>query len=72
MDSIRRTRRGPGALLFLILSPLAAATVLGLAAMWPTGELPETGIVDVAAEYREATIVSAETSSCSGVPQSGV
>ena len=69
VDSIRRSRRGPGALLFLILSPLAAATVLGLAALWPSGELPETGIVDVAAEYREAIIVSAEATSCTGVEE---
>ncbi|MCU1433172.1 MAG: YibE/F family protein [Actinotalea sp.] len=54
------------ALLAMILVPLALATTVGLLALWPTGEVLETGIVAVDAEYPTGTVVSASSESCSG------
>lgn len=49
-----------------ILLPLAAATVAGLALLWPVGEPPRTGIVDMPTEYPTATVVSITEEDCSG------
>jgi uncharacterized membrane protein len=48
------------------LLPIAVLTVVGLVRMWPGGVSPETGIVQVAAEYPQATVVSARAESCGG------
>ena len=49
-----------------ILVPLAIATVAGLALLWPVGEPPRTGIVDMPTEYPTATVVSISEEDCSG------
>ncbi|HWS58941.1 MAG TPA: YibE/F family protein [Actinotalea sp.] len=54
------------AVLAAILVPIAVATVLGLVALWPSGQTHETGIVEVAAEYPTARVVEATDESCSG------
>ena len=40
-----------------ILIPLILGTIIGLVALWPTGDLPETGIVSVEAEYPTARVL---------------
>ncbi|HEY3544473.1 MAG TPA: hypothetical protein VGK17_09020, partial [Propionicimonas sp.] len=49
-----------------VLLPVAVLTVLGLVRLWPDGSAPRTGIVAVAAEYPEATVVTAKTQTCGG------
>lgn len=53
--------------LFLILAPVGVATIWGLVALWPRGDLPDVGIVDMGAEFRDAVIVSAVPEDCVGV-----
>ncbi|WP_024288361.1 YibE/F family protein [Cellulomonas sp. KRMCY2] len=49
-----------------IVVPLVAATIAGLLALWPSGEVHETGIVAVDAEYPQARVTSTRTDSCAG------
>jgi hypothetical protein len=49
-----------------VLVPVALLTIVGLIRLWPNGSAPRTGIVAVAAEYPEATVVSAKAKSCTG------
>lgn len=66
MTFLDRLRRSPGLVLFLVLAPLGIATAYGMVALWPTGDLPATGIVNVGAQFRGATIVSATADECAG------
>ena len=49
-----------------ILIPLILGTIVGLVALWPTGDLPETGIVSVEAEYPTARVLETATERCAG------
>lgn len=49
-----------------ILLPIAVATVVGMVVLWPTGEPPATGIVDVPAEYPTAQILAVDQQECGG------
>ena len=49
-----------------IVVPLMTATIAGLLALWPSGEVHETGIVAVDAEYPQARVTSTRTDSCAG------
>src|SRR5690606_1178916 len=62
----RTSIRSPGVILTLVLVPLAIATAIGLVALWPDGEIPDAGIVDVGAEFRDAEVVSARPVDCEG------
>jgi uncharacterized membrane protein len=53
-------------ILAAILVPVAVATVVGLAALWPTGDPPRTGIVAMDTEYPTARVVSLSQESCAG------
>lgn len=52
--------------LALVLTPLALATVVGLVALWPTGERPRTGVVSFDVEYPTARVSGAVTETCEG------
>lgn len=67
MPALLKLRRSPGALLTLVLAPIALATVVGLIRLWPDGDLPDVGVVDMGAEFRNAVVVSAEAEDCTGV-----
>ena len=54
------------AVLAAILVPLALATAVGLAVLWPTGEVHETGIVAVDAEYPTAKVTATTRETCPG------
>ena len=54
------------AVLAAILVPIALATVVGLVALWPSGQTHETGIVEVDAEHPTARVLSATSESCGG------
>lgn len=64
---LSRLGRSPSTLLFAILVPLAVVTILGLVTLWPSGELPDRGIVDLGGETHDAVIVSAAARDCTGV-----
>ena len=49
-----------------LLVPIAVGTGVGLAVLWPQGVPPQTGVVDVAAEYPTARVLSATGQSCAG------
>lgn len=49
-----------------ILLPIAVATLVGLVVLWPTGEPPATGIVDMPAEYPTARITTVDAQECGG------
>lgn len=53
-------------ILAAVLVPLGLATALALVGLWPTGAAPETGVVDVAAEYPHARVVALDRRTCSG------
>ena len=59
-------RRRITVILASVLGPVAVATVLGLLTLWPSGELPRTGIVEVDAEYPTARITSTSEDACAG------
>ena len=52
-----------------ILIPLILGTIIGLVALWPTGDLPETGIVSVEAEYPTARVLETDTEQCAGTTE---
>lgn len=54
-------------LLVAVLVPLAVGTLAGLAALWPTGEMPRTGILAAEAEYPTARVIGTTQRSCAGV-----
>ena len=49
-----------------ILLPIAVATAVGMVILWPTGEPPSTGIVDMPAEYPTARITGVDAEECGG------
>ena len=49
-----------------ILVPLALLTIVGLVALWPTGEVHETGIIAVDADYPTARVTATSTEVCPG------
>ena len=49
-----------------ILLPIAVATLVGMVALWPTGEPPSTGVVDMPAEYPTARITAVDQQECGG------
>ena len=53
-------------MLLLILVPFGIATAVGLVLMWPSGELPDSGIVNAGAEFYRGEIVSATPDECAG------
>ncbi len=57
------------AVLLAVLLPMAIATVVGLVQLWPDGTPPESGIVDVGAEYPTARVTGVETTSCAGTDE---
>lgn len=59
-------RRRITVILASVLVPVAVATILGLLTLWPSGELPGTGIVEVDAEYPTARITSTSEDACAG------
>lgn len=54
------------AVLTAILLPIALATVVGLVALWPSGERHDSGVVEVAAEHPTARVLSATSEACAG------
>lgn len=54
------------ATLVALLVPVALLTLVGLAALWPEGEPPRTGIVALEAEYPHGRVVSTVEESCAG------
>ena len=54
------------AVLAAILVPLAVATAVGLLALWPTGEVHETGIIAIESEYPTARVTATTTETCPG------
>ncbi|WP_307844571.1 YibE/F family protein [Actinotalea solisilvae] len=57
------------ALLTAVLVPLALATVLALAALWPTGERQVTDVAAEGAEYVTASVTSAVVEECQGMDE---
>ncbi|KGM14312.1 YibE/F family protein [Cellulomonas bogoriensis] len=54
------------AILLAVLLPLGTLTVVGLMALWPTGERLVTGIVDVETEYPTAVVETTVAETCAG------
>lgn len=49
-----------------VLLPIAVATVVGMIVLWPTGEPPATGVVEMPAEYPTARITAVDEQECGG------
>lgn len=49
-----------------ILVPIALATLVGLVVLWPTGDAPETGLVDMPAQYPTARVTGVDAERCGG------
>lgn len=56
-------------LLAAVLLPLIISTTIGLIVLWPSGDLPSTGVVSLDAEYPEARVVEAEAVRCAGTTE---
>lgn len=69
MRGSTRARTRVDLLLAVLLLVMVAVTGLGLAWLWPSGELPKTGVIAVATEYPTAVITATEATKCAAASE---